>query len=153
MHKPPWRVLCWHHTRYLIIISQTITGLIVIGEILEHREEKCQVYWQGIFIPPPRACLSLTSFWSVDLVIQGRSFPSDSCGTTSSPRRDTTRKDELRHTSACRRLSVRPIPDFSLKRKGERSERPLKGQCEWPGLLSGRIVFCRKRSSAELWDC
>lgn len=28
------RVLCWHHARWLIIISQTITRLIVIGEIL-----------------------------------------------------------------------------------------------------------------------
>lgn len=28
------RVLCWHSTRYFIIINQTITRLIVIGEIL-----------------------------------------------------------------------------------------------------------------------
>lgn len=32
------------------VISQTITGLIVIGEILECVEEKCQLYLQGIFI-------------------------------------------------------------------------------------------------------
>lgn len=32
------------------VISQTIAGLIVIGEILECMEEKCQLYLQGIFI-------------------------------------------------------------------------------------------------------
>lgn len=30
------RVLRWHHTSYLIIISQTISRLIVIGGISEH---------------------------------------------------------------------------------------------------------------------
>lgn len=62
------RVLCWHHTRYLIIISQTITGLIVNGEIGERREQKCQVYWEE--------ASSFSEFSFFPFILEHRSHPS-----------------------------------------------------------------------------
>lgn len=83
----------------------------------------------------PLARLSLTSFWSVDLIPLPISCSMTNNADASSLRRGVSLKDELthRHTSARRRLSVEPVfllRPFSEGKK-KRSERPLKGQCEW----------------------
>lgn len=135
IHKLQYRVLCWQHTRYLIIISQTITGLIVIGEILEHKEEKCQSYWQGIVI-----------LWRVfPLLHFGASSPlpiivASQTAQTLTLHWGISPKDK--HTAEFCHHLVEFIYDRSLKERRKGSERPLKGQCEWQGLLSVRIVFC-----------
>lgn len=100
------RVPCWHHTRYLIIISQTITRLIVIGEILVRREEKCQVHRQRIFIHR----LAFFFFFLYNIFVSYSTFVcrphlsplSNSCGitnntSTNSPHSDISPKDELEH--------------------------------------------------------
>lgn len=139
-----WRVLYWQLTRYLIIISQTITGLIVIGEILEHREEKCQVYWQGISI-----------LWRVFLLLHLSSplliLVASQTAQTLTPRWGILPKRQT-HCCISSPLGRAYLWPFSKGKKRKGSERPLKGQCEWQGLLSIRIVFCKKRSGSKLWD-
>lgn len=62
---------------------------------------------------------------------------------TLTPLRGISPKDE-EHSAVCRRHSVELICDCPPKGRRKRSERPLKGQREWRGLLSVSIVFCRK---------
>ncbi len=145
MHKLRCRVLCWRHTRYLIIISQTITGLIVIGEILERGEEKCQVYWQGIFILW-LVFLSL-HFRSVDLVPHLFQFLKH----REQHKHKLPKRQTQTHICTSPPLGWAYLWLFS-KGKKKRTERPLKGQREWQGLLSISIVFYKKRSGSKLWD-
>lgn len=133
MHKQQWRVLFWRRTRYLIMISQTITRLIVIGEILEHREEKCQVYWQGIFI-------LLLVFLSLHFGVSTSSY---SYGVTNTTK--TSPKDK--RTSVYRRHLVEFIYDCSPKERRKGVKGHLKANVNGKAFWVPALCFTKRSQS------
>lgn len=135
MHKLQRRVLCCHLTRYLIIISQTITGLIVIGEILERREEKCQVYWQGIFI-----------LWLVFLSLHFDLVPHTSSDCRSNTNTNSLRYHPKRQTRICicRRGSVELICDRSPKRRRKGVKGHLKANVNGKAFRVSALCFTKR---------
>lgn len=102
------RVLRWPCTRNFIIISYTISGLIVIEEILERRDEA-------------------SSFMAAELQPFGLlGFPSE----------PLTRLPLQHHKDGPQenRIIALELSMTALQRKKKRRERPPKGQGEWRGL-------------------
>lgn len=126
------RVLRWHHTSYLIIISQTISRLIVIGGISEHIGEASGLVGGHLH----SLAFSLHSRVSISPVAFLRTLRHRQQAQTSLP-----------HNCLCI-VTPRPSRLCSLKggRKGAKGH--LKAKVNGEALLSSSIVF-EKRGQAE----
>lgn len=125
------RVLRWHHTSYLIIISQTISRLIVIGGISEHIGEASGLVGGQLH----SLAFSLHSRVSISPVAFLRALRHRQQAQTSLP-----------HNRQARLCIVTPRPSRLCSPKGGRKgvKGHLKAKVNGEALLSSSIVFEKK---------
>lgn len=129
------RVLRWHHTSYLIIISQTISRLIVIGGISEHIGEASGLVGGHLH----SLAFSLHSRVSISPVAFLRTL-----------RHRQQAQTSLSHNCKACPCIVTPRPSRLCSPKGGRkgAKGHLKAKVNGEALLSRSIVF-GKRGQAE----